>query len=295
MTTEKNIRSIVSRAVDIHLHIGPEVIPRKYTVREVVTEEAGNLAGCVLKNHFYPTTPLFTKADCKKLQLYGGIVLNNPVGGLNPEAIRAVALISDKPIVVWLPTTNSEQFLKNSKYELAPEWLKGKKVPLRLAKDVKPVVVTKAGRLTAPAKRVIETIADVDAVLATGHISWQEAMVVVEYALARGVKRIVITHPIYQRIAMPIEKQKELAAKGCFIEQCYSMFAIDDIPIKKIAEQIKAVGAERVILSSDVGQAFSPSPSQALFEFSNLLLKEGVSLDKLERMLVANPKQLLNS
>ena len=63
----------------------------------------------------------------------------------------------------------------------------------------------------------------------------------------------------------------------------------------EIAQQIKAVGANSVILSSDVGQAFSPAPSQALYEFANLLFEQGISLDELKRMLVANPKKLLNS
>jgi hypothetical protein len=295
MTDREKLRSIIRQAVDIHLHIGPEIIPRKYTVKELVATERGKLAGCVLKNHFYPTTALFTKDDTKDLQLYGGIVLNNAVGGLNPEAVYATALVSNRPIVVWFPTINSEQFLRASKYELAPEWLKGKKIPLRLAKDVKSVIVTQNGKLTASAKRVVNAIADIDAVLATGHISWQESMAVVKYALEKGVKRIVITHPIYQRIAMPISRQKELAKKGCYIEQCFSMYSIDKIPIKKIAQQINAVGANSVILSSDVGQAFSPAPSQSLYEFANLLFEQGISLDELKIMLVSNPKKLLSS
>lgn len=287
------IEEIVQQAIDIHLHIGPEIIPRKYTVAQLIAAESGKISGAVLKNHFYPTSPLITGNN--ELELFGGIVLNNAVGGMNPDAIRAAAMISDKLIVVWFPTISSEQFLNNSEYEIAPEWLSGKNIKLRRAEDVKPVKVTKNGKLLPETKRVLRAIAEIDAILATGHISWQESMLVIDYALSVGVKRIVVTHPIYQRIAMPIKQQKELTQKGCFIEQCYSMHSIDKIPIKQIAGQIRAVGADSVILSSDMGQIASPPPSEALFNLAKLLLEQGITIDEIETMIVKNPTKLLKN
>lgn len=289
------LKDIIKQAIDIHLHIGPEIIPRKYTVRKFVNEESGKIGGAVLKNHFYPTQPFINEVkETRGLKISGSIVLNNSVEGLNPEVIYASSLLSDKPIVVWFPTINAENFLKRSEFEIAPEWVNRKDFLARKAKDIKPVIVVKNKRLTKSVITVLQMIKRCNAILATGHISWKESVLLANKAISMGVKKIVITHPIYQRIRMPIGIQKELAKKGCFIEQSFSMYSIDKIPIKTIARQIKEVGSKFVILSSDVGQTFSPPPSVALNRFGLLLKKEGINENDLYTMMVINPKKLLS-
>jgi len=289
-----NLKNIIKQAIDVHMHIGPEPIPRKYTVQELVSEEKGKIAGLVLKNHFSPTTSFIKEVkDMKGIELFGGIVLNNAVGGLNPEAIYAASMLTDKPFIVWLPTINAENFLRQSEYEIAPEWINDNNFQARSADDVKPVLVTRNGQLTKETIAVLKTIKKCNAILATGHIASYESELVVEKALALEIKKIVITHPIYQRIAMPIKMQQKLAQKGCFIEMSYSMYGIDKIPLKQIAQQIEAIGAKHVIISSDVGQTFSPPPSQALKLFANLLKKEGISYAQLSQMMVENPRKLI--
>lgn len=286
-------QDIVARAIDMHVHIGPEVIPRKYTAASLDLAERGKLRGAVLKNHFYATAPFVAEVKNADLELYGAIVLNNSVGGLNPEAVRAAAALSDRRIVVWMPTISAEQFLENSEFEIAPEWTKGTSFQSRKASKVQGISLQKNGALTQSAKSVIDEVANIGAVLATGHISWQESVQVTNYALSVGANSIIVTHPIYQRISMPIEIQKELVTKGCFMEVCYSMFSLDDISIKEIAKQIKEIGPDGIVLSSDVGQKTSESPSEALTKFCKLLLKEKIPVEWLEIMLVKNPRKLL--
>ena len=289
----KRIEEIIKQAFDIHYHIGPEIIPRKYTVADFIKAESGKIGGAVLKNHFYATSVFINRIkQNKKLKLFGSIVLNNAVGGLNAKAIYAASIISDQPIMVWFPTINAENFLRQSAFEIAPEWVKQKGFVAKKSKDVKPVITTKNGKLTKQALEVLRMIKKCNAVLATGHISWKESNLLAQKARKMGIQ-VIITHPIYQRIGMPIKIQKELARKGCFIEQSYSMYSIDKIPIQKIAEQIKSVGYRNVILSSDVGQKFSPPPSQALYQFSTLLQKERIDIKNLYQMLVINPKKLM--
>lgn len=291
---KNKLKDIIRQAIDVHLHVGPEVIPRRYTVQKFITEETGKIGGAVFKNHFYPTQSFINEAkETRRLELFGGIVLNNSVGGLNPEVVYASSLLSDKPIVVWLPTINAENFLKKSKYEIAPEWVKQKGFIARKARGVTPVLVSDGKKLTDGTKQVLQMIKVCGSVLATGHIFWKECVLVVEEAKRIGIKNIVITHPIYQQIDMPIAVQKKLAKKGCFIEQSYSMYSIDKISIKKIAKQIKDIGSKSVILSSDVGQTFSPPPSEALLRFGTVLMREGITENELYTMLVRNPRKLL--
>lgn len=291
----KNLKDIIKQAIDIHVHIGPEVIPRKYTVQSLAKAEKSKIGGCVLKNHFYPTTPFIKVINpIKGMQLFGSVVLNNAVGGLNPDAVYSTSLVSDKPVMVWFPTTNAQNFLSRSEFEIAPEWVNKKGFKTRKSKDAQPVFVTKNGSLTKEALKVLETIKQCKAILATGHISWEESKLLIEEALDKGIKNIVVTHPVYQSIDMPVEIQKELAEKGCFIEQSYSMYSIDKIPIGKIAKQIKYVGSKSIILSSDVGQSFSPPPSEALLKFAVLLKREGISENEIYTMLVKNPRKLMS-
>lgn len=288
------LKDIIRQTIDIHVHVGPEVIPRKFTVAKLIKAEEGKIGGFVLKNHFYPTTPFIKEmSDTKKLKLFGAIALNNAVGGLNSEAIYASAMISDQPVMIWFPTINAENFLKQNEFEIAPEWINQNDFKARKSKEVKPVKVVENNKLTKNATMTLQSIKKCNGVLATGHISWEESEILIKQAIKIGIKNIVITHPIYQSINMPIKVQKKLAKKGCFIEQSYSMYSIDKIPIKKIARQIKAVGCGSVILSSDVGQTFSPSPSEALLKFARLLEKRGITINELYTMLVVNPRRLL--
>lgn len=290
----KNLKKIIRQSIDIHVHVGPEIIPRKYNAATLLNAEKGKLSGAVLKNHFFPTQPFINEIQKKStLTLFGGVVLNNYGGGLNDQTVYSSSIISEQPIVVWFPTINAENFLRKNEFEIPKEWVNEENFSARRATGIEAVRVTANHKLTANAIKVLSMIKQCNAVLATGHITWKESVMLINKALKMGIKKIVITHPIYQKIAMPLNIQKQLAKKGCFLEQSYSMYSIDKISLKKIAQQIKEVGYEQIILSSDVGQTFSLSPSEALYDFAKLLSQEGLTEKELFTMLVANPKKLL--
>lgn len=288
------LKKIIKQAIDIHVHVGPEIVPRKFMAQQLVKSELGKIAGIVLKNHFYPTTPFVCEMnDTKGLRIFGSVALNNFLGGLNAEAVYGASLVANRPFFVWFPTISATNFLDKTAYEIAPEWVQKKGFVARRSRDVKGISVTRNGSISKQAKSVLIAIKEARAVLATAHLAWEESKQLVNEALSLGLRNIVVTHPIYQKIAMPIGVQKELALKGCFIEQCFSMYLIDKIPMAKIARQIKAVGVKSVILSSDVGQTFSPPPSAALLRFCKLLSPFGFSVQDFYTMLVENPKMLL--
>lgn len=287
--TKTTIQNLVSQAIDLHVHIGPEIIPRKFNSASALLEaEKGKIAGMALKNHFYSTQPFIAEVDKSEMTLIGSVVLNNFQGGLNPEAIYANSLISTLPTIVWLPTISAAQFLAESKYEIAPEWVRKNDFIARKAQNIKPVVID------YKIEPVLQMIKDTNAILATGHISWQETLSVIRKAAKLGLKKLIVTHPIYQRINFPLDQQIKLTKLGAKMEHCYSMYSIDEIPINRIAEQIKAVGAKNCILSSDVGQTFSPPPSEALAIFAESLLEEGLTLAELEVMMIINPRKLID-
>ncbi len=284
----------VKNFIDLHVHIGPEVFPRKYTIGKIIKEQTGKIKGMALKNHFYPTMPLIKSEEESDLILIGSVTLNNYLGGLNPDVIYASAKLSSKPIIVWFPTINAENFLKRSKYEIPPEWVR-EGFKSRLSGEVKGIrIIDKNGELTDTASNVLKAIKENNCILATGHVSWEEAKVLVIEANRIGIRKIIVTHPIYQLIDMPIEVQKELVKyDGVYIEQNYAMYSIDRIPIEEIAKQIKSIGSEKCIISSDVGQVTSPSPSEALEKFIELLKQQGITEEELRIMGEKNPRRLL--
>ncbi|HLE07256.1 MAG TPA: DUF6282 family protein [archaeon] len=288
------IENILRQATDFHVHIGPEIIPRKNTAKELAETEAGKLRGVALKSHFFSTVPFVKEVKKTRMKLFGSVTLNNYVGGLNVDVVRASAELSDSPIVVWFPTISARNFLDKSKYEIAPEWV-SKNFISRLAKNVVGIsVLDRNENLRKEAIEVLETIKKYKCILATGHISWKESVVLIREAIKIGIKKIIITHPIYQKIDMPKEVQKQLTEKGALIEVAASMYYIDKISIKKIVEQIKFVGANKCILTSDSGQKFSKKPSEVLKDFVKLLLQNGIREREIKQMLINNPNKLLS-
>lgn len=289
-----NIPSIIRRAYDLHVHIGPEIIPRKYTVATLIKNQQGKLAGMALKNHFFPTTPFIANMPNTSLKCIGSIVLNSFVGGLNADAIYSTSTLSTSRFIVWFPTVSAKRFLDTSVWEIAPEWVKKQSFRSRKASTVTSIqVFDSKGKLSTRCMEVLKAIKETKAILATGHISWKESYALISQANTMGINNIIITHPIYQRIAMPIEMQIQLVQYGAKVEICWSMWKIDKIPIATIANEIRSVGAKNCILSSDSGQSYSPPPNVALSEFCEALLDYGITQNELFTMLVANPKKLL--
>ena len=79
-------------AIDIHVHSDPDRVPRVLDAMEAVKQarEAG-LRGLVLKSHWDPTAGLamLTRKYNPGIEVFGGIDLNLPVGGMNVAAVRS--------------------------------------------------------------------------------------------------------------------------------------------------------------------------------------------------------------
>src|SRR3989338_1145816 len=138
-------QNILQQAIDLHIHIGPEIIPRKFTLSELVDYEKGKLKGIGVKNHFFSTIAMRKpSAQDGSPFVVNSVVLNHYVGGFNPDIIRASAELSEKPIIVWFPTLHTENFLHSQKFEISKEWIDPKirgKLKLRPTKSIQPLSI----------------------------------------------------------------------------------------------------------------------------------------------------------
>ncbi|HHQ45316.1 MAG TPA: hypothetical protein ENN13_04160 [Candidatus Altiarchaeales archaeon] len=301
---DKEIEDLIKRSYDLHFHVGPDILPRKYTVEQLLEEEEGKIKGVALKAHSFPTILSINSAQINhgktEIDLIGSVTLNYFMGGFNPSAVYASATLSkEHPIIVWLPTVHAENHLLHNKsnYEIPPEWIGDPSFKPRTKDDLKAIKCTNwNGKLIRKAEYVLDMMAKHDCIMGTGHVSWQEAKTMTEEALNRGI-RVILTHPMQRDIAMPVEVQAELADKGAVSEYCYIMY-LDrdnpgDYPLETQVDAIKEIGVEKCILSSDGGQVRNPGPSDCLKEYVKLLGENGLKKQDFEKMLVDTPKKLI--
>src|SRR5688572_26563476 len=105
--------------IDIHAHSDPDIVPRSIDAIELAKlEKARGVRGIVLKNHYEPTASLafLARKAAPGLEVFGGIALNLPVGGVNPSAVERMTKVAGGwGRVVWMPTFDSENQVRYSK------------------------------------------------------------------------------------------------------------------------------------------------------------------------------------
>jgi hypothetical protein len=286
---------LMQGAVDMHVHSAPSLFPR--LVDHVEAAEGARAMGMkalVLKEHhgFTSDRIYFVRKLVSGIDLFGGVALNNAVGGINPFAVDTAIRLGAK--IVWFPTLSAKNHLDQMG---GPEFGSSMKQQGKSKMVEKPIqVIDQNGHLLPEVYEVIDLIAAHDMILATGHLSISEVRLVVKTAKERGVKRLYVNHPEFI-VNGTIEEQKELANMGAFIEHP-AIFMYPMWPTKAgmdgIVEMIKAVGPERTILSTDLGQLHNPPPWEGLRMFLRVLLEKGIRKEDLKKMVQDNPAYLLD-
>lgn len=265
-------------AIDTHVHSAPDVRPRKLTDREVAEQAAdAGMRAVVLKSHVTSTADRAAVAEAAvdhRVRVFGGVVLNRAVGGLNPDAVAATLALDGR--VVWLPTTSARSTSP------ALERREG-------------IAVVESGGAVAELIAVLELVAAANAVLATGHLGAPELRVVVDEARRRGVRRILLTHPELPLVDLDVETQRVLARAGVFFERCWNSVAgaTATTPLERIVSDIRAIGVESTVLATDFGQPENATPVRGFEEYLAALARAGFSAAELERMACANATTLL--
>jgi hypothetical protein len=277
-------------AADLHCHFGPD----PHRDRSVDALDAGRdalaagHAAVVLKSHDYPTAALATiveRAVGGPLRVFGGICCDREVGGVNPYAVESALRVGAK--VVWLPTLSSQQDADRgvaAELGLPPDGL-------RVADDDGSGGIA----LLPETEEVLALVAEHDAILATGHVSWVEHLAVARAFGERG--RLLVTHA-REELAGPnlsVEQCVALADLGATIELCAltCLGALATRSVGEMAACAAAVGIERCTIATDYGQALNVRPAEGLQRFADALVGEGVAEADVRTMACTNPCRLL--
>ena len=291
-------RDLVRGAYDLHVHIWPDVVERRIDDIGLARRFAElGLAGFVLKSHYNSTAEraAVVRAAVPGIDVLGAIVLNRAVGGINPVAVEIAAREGARK--VWLPTVDSE----NERAHLAaagpdtklPVWSKLEFELREKGIGADPVAVFDAdGELLPETRDVLALAAEHGMVLSTGHISGPEALTVLEAALAAGVENVVLTHPDYPGQAISVDDQAEMARKGAMIERCFTTPFTGKCGWEQWLDGTRAVGPERTVVTSDLGQVKNPPVEDGLPLMAEKLLEAGFSEDEVRTMAVDNTRLL---
>jgi hypothetical protein len=279
--TGPNVARDLRGAVDIHVHSAPDNVARSIDGLDVakLAQQKG-MRAIVLKNHFDPTAGLafLARKTAPGIEIFGGIDLNLPVGGMNAHAVEHMTQVSGGwGRMVWMSTFDAEN-------------------QIRVNKSNAPFVrVSQNGQLLPETKAVIAVIAKHNLVLASGHTSAQEALLMFEEGKRQGVQRMVATHGMGPPTSLTVEQAKQAVALGAFIEFCSGTLATAGAQekIDRFADQIRQIGVDHAILSSDLGQAGNALPPDGLATYIEALRKKGFTDQELDRMSKQNPAKLL--
>ena len=129
---------------------------------------------------------------------------------------------------------------------------------------------------------------------ATGHLSRDEIFAVVDAAIDAGVKQIIVTHPDFPTQNLSLEDQQALAAKGAYLERCFTTAYTGKVQWETMFERIRATGVAANVLSSDLGQPSNPPVEDGLALMADRLLAAGFTEDEVHIMAVRNTVELAN-
>jgi len=281
-------------AWDLHVHVAPDVIERRIDDIDLAHEFlARGMRGFVLKSHYLPTAERakVVSRAVPGITALGAIALNHAVGGLNPVAVELAGRSGAK--LVWMPTVdaaNETAGRVDGGDAKLPFWAKIQRELAASGISPPPItVLDRDGRLCEAARRCVEVVAKHDMILATGHLGRTEIAALVREGRAMGVRKILVTHAEFPSQNLSAEEQRELAGIGAWIEHCFTTMHTNKAPWERVMEAIRAVGPERCIISTDLGQTINPAVSEGFGMFAQKLLDDGFSVADVRRMAVANP------
>lgn len=285
--------SFLKDAYDIHVHASPDIIPRAMDLGQLRQEaEKAGMAGILIKDHCTSTVgrvAALNSLDGGNCRFFSALALNPPVGGINPTA--AEAALKAGVDVVYFPTYGAVNHIRL--------WGAGKPptafpLPNNGLEGIG--ILDQKGTLKSEVSNILKLIAEHQAVLATGHISAQEALVLLKQACEHGIKRLLVTHASASVSTFSEEQQSEAIQLGAWVE--HSFFAAtpscpNPVSLENMRDMIRSAGVSHVILSSDFGQPANGNPVANFGRYLEKMEGLGFSPVEIRQMISTNPQKLL--
>ena len=223
---------------------------------------------------------LAAEQEKEPIRIFGGITLNQSVGGLNPNAVeRCLKYPGFK--YIWLPMVDSYHHRK-----LIYDDLTGAGIHILDAN----------GKCKPELKEIFRIAADNDIIVASGHYPYAETSVVFEEAKKLGVKHLEVVHPAHIHSKTTIAQMKEYAKENVMLmlsglgTLCFPLHETGPI---YAAQMIQEVGADHFVYGSDFGQIHNPRHVIGNRWMIQILLAYGITKEEITKIFKTNPSKHL--
>ncbi len=276
--------------IDLHIHAGPcAYVKRPYGEDEIAIEASKyGMRAVVFKDHATPTAgrkiyiqrivdKWAEEHGKKSTEVLGGVVLNYPVGGLNPAAVDVCSRLGGK--FVWTPSIHSSHHYK----------VEGVNKPGISVLDERDKVVS-------PLREIFDIVAQKDMVLVLGHASVKERFVMIDTAKSQGVKRILIDHPSWWLNKATVDQQAEMARKGAYIGLYYCAVVPNIsnlVEPGEVYDVVEKIPNEQIVGGTDLAAIGHPHPVDGMRKLIHLMLYGGIPRNIVEKVFVQNPAKLI--
>jgi hypothetical protein len=289
-------RGMMQGVIDMHLHTMPCLFDRPLDDFEAAEQAlAAGYRALVLKSIYVPNADRveLVQKRVPGIKLFGSIVLNHSVGGLNPEAVRAAIGFGAK--VLWLPTVHAQHHFDHFGMPTYP-WLaqRAGSLPQRAVPGLS--VLDGQGGLSEATAEILDLCKAAGIVVGTGHLSLPEVFAVARYAREIGFGKLVQTHVGWHATDWPLEELKKLADLGMWFEFCVNpcMPNRQQKSPKDLSDKIRALGHARCTVATDLGQHDNAHPIEGFRMWLRILKTLGHSEAEIDLLARKNPARLLD-
>ena len=298
----------VEKAIDLHCHANPgqqdPIALAKYASKS-------GMGGILYKTITFDTPPMIRLSEVqealhrwsdaekvKPIECWAGALTDLWTGGLSPSALLTHLKAGVR--AVWMPTASHANTI--SQVGGKPFWWGGSKnrgetvgpMPMEQVLSLGALYILKDGKLDPRAKEIVHLCQDFNVPLFFGHLTHEEQDALAEEVVRIGFQKAVIDHPFSPFVDLTIEKMKELADAGFYMNFTYDelspLLGVDPF---EMYQAIRAVGCHRVTLSSDAGESLFPNTVECMRLMRTYMRAFGLTLEEIHQVSVTNPRHLL--
>jgi len=315
---------ILEGAIDIHVHPGPHLFssPRRLDpFQAAIQARDAGMRAIVLLDCFEMSngTAWLVNRQVPDFKTYGGMLLNTVYGGMNPRAFKTAIYYGDGAKYLNFGT-HSTYYQASKEGRIVDGVFKplSEIYPKFRDEELSRCIRIPVKEPPDPAlDEILKLLASHPHIyMDTGHVSVEEAARLIDLKDEYGYEKIVVSSAV-TKIAT-IEQLRTMAEKGAFIEFSMGAYtAATPIPLTHyyveeeyisidegmteeasggivlVAEQMRELGSEHCIMSTDFGRYALSPPVEGLRQFIACVLDLGISPDDIRMMVKTNPEKLL--
>jgi hypothetical protein len=228
------------------------------------------------------------------ISIFGGVVLNHEVGGLNPWAVKSA--IDQGGKFIWMPVVDSARTM--AVMEKNPGVAQYKKISTLKTKGIS--LLDSEGELFPEVHEIVDLIAESmeKVVLDMAHIGPEEAFALVDEAKRAGIEKIVSGH-MSPLLDYSMDDKRRLIKKGVYLQYVYHTISASGFQHlgytpESFAKEFTELGPENIIMSTDAGNPIEPDPTEEMRDFMLQMRYQGLSQHDVDLMTKKNPAKLLS-